>query len=204
VEGCQFDTIYHEHFSYLSLTFVQRLFASSGLRVFEVEELPTHGGSLRVFACRSERLDLRIGASVEKVLADERRAGMHALDFYSGFQKKVDAIKDNFLKLLIDLKSEGKMVVGYGAAAKGNTLLNYGGVKADLLPFVVDRSPHKQGLYLPGSHIPIVAEERIRQAKPDFIVIFPWNLRAEITAQLSYVRDWGARFIVAVPSLEVD
>jgi SAM-dependent methyltransferase len=203
VLGRQFDTIYHEHFSYLSLSFVQRLFAENGLLVFDVDELPTHGGSLRVYAAHSSRDSVQQCAGVGKVLADEERAGMRGLGFYSGFQEKVDAIKHGFLKFLVEQASAGKVVAGYGAAAKGNTLLNYCGIKRDMIPFVVDRSPHKQGLFLPGSHIPIVVEEELRRARPDYVVIFPWNLRTEIMNQLSYVREWGSRFVVAVPEIEI-
>jgi 2-polyprenyl-3-methyl-5-hydroxy-6-metoxy-1,4-benzoquinol methylase len=204
VEGCQFDTIYHEHFSYLSLIFVQRLFAENGLRVIDVEELTTHGGSLRVIAVRSESRDFEASARVQKVLADERTSGLTQSSYYEGFQDRVDTIKNDFLRFLIDQKAKGEVVAGYGAAAKGNTLLNYCGVKPDLIKFVVDRSPHKQGHYLPGSHIPVVSEDRIREEKPHFIVIFPWNLKSEIMRQLAYVRDWGAKFVFAVPRLEIE
>jgi SAM-dependent methyltransferase len=199
----QFDTVYHEHFSYFSLHTVQRIFARHGLRIWDVEELPTHGGSLRLWVCRD---GARHGqnAAVAALLAREADAGMTAMDFYRGFQPLADIIKNDFLAFLLECKRKGKRVAAYGAAAKGNTLLNYAGVRPDLLPFVVDASPHKQGLYLPGSHIPVLAEARLREATPDFVVVLPWNLREEITAQLAYIRDWGGKFVTAVPRLEVD
>jgi SAM-dependent methyltransferase len=196
----QFDTVYHEHFSYFSLHTVQRIFLAHGLRIWDVERLPTHGGSLRLWVCLDEAAH-RETASVAELLAEEQAAGMTTIDYYRGFQPHADAIKNDFLAFLLDCRRTGKRVVGYGAAAKGNTLLNYAGVKPDLLAFVVDASPHKQGLYLPGSHVPVVAETRIRESKPDFVVIFPWNLRSEITEQLHYIRDWGGKFVTAVPEL---
>jgi 2-polyprenyl-3-methyl-5-hydroxy-6-metoxy-1,4-benzoquinol methylase len=203
VEECQFDTIYHEHFSYLSLVFVNKLFTRHGLVIFDVEELPTHGGSLRVYAAHLDRDHLKISRSVEEILSREETHGLTTMVFFEGFQARVNALKNAFLRFLIEQKELGKVVVGYGAAAKGNTLLNYCGVKPDLIPFVVDRSPHKQGHYLPGSHIPIVSEDRIREIRPDFVVIFPWNLEQEITEQLAYVREWDGRFVTAIPKLRV-
>ncbi|MFN3687568.1 methyltransferase domain-containing protein [Salinarimonas sp.] len=199
----QFDTIYHEHFSYLSLMAVERIFAANGLAAFDVETLPTHGGSLRVFA---ERADARRRAEAEGLRAQrahEAQAGLDGRAFYEGFQAQAEAVKDDVLRFLLDAKRDGARVVGYGAAAKGNTLLNFAGVRPDLLPFVVDRSPAKQGKYLPGSRIPIVPEERLAAERPDYVLILPWNLRDEIAAQLAYVRDWGGRFVTAVPELEV-
>ena len=202
VQQGQFDTVYHEHFSYLSLHTVQRIFASQGLTVWDVQTLPTHGGSLRVWA--QHQANARPATStVTKVLTAEAAAGMLGDDFYRGLQARVDAIKDDLLGFLIAQKRAGKTVAAYGAAAKGNTLLNYAGVRPDLLPYVVDASPHKQGRYLPGSRIPIVAESRLRDMKPDFILILPWNLRDEIVEQLAYVREWGAKFVTAVPGLRV-
>ena len=198
----QFDTVYHEHFSYFSLHTVQRIFAAHGLRIWDVEELPTHGGSLRLWTSREGSSHQQTPA-VAALLAREATAGMAEMDYYRGFQPLADSIKNDFLAFLLDCKRDGKRVAGYGAAAKGNTLLNYAGVKPDLLPFVVDVSPHKQGLYLPGSHIPVVLETRIRDWKPDFVVILPWNLRQEVTGQLDYIREWGGRFVTAVPSLEI-
>jgi SAM-dependent methyltransferase len=203
VEQCQFDTIYHEHFSYLSLTAVNHVFEHNGLAVFDVEELPTHGGSLRVFAqCRG------VGghATTERVatlLERERAAGVMRASFYAEFQARAARVKDDFVAFLIEAKRQGKSVMAYGAAAKGNTLLNFAGVRADLLSHAVDRSPAKQGLFMPGSRIPIVGEAVLKQRRPDHIVILPWNLTDEITAQLDYVREWNGRFVVAVPSLRI-
>jgi len=198
----QFDTIYHEHFSYLSLTAVDRILAENGLSIFDVEEHPTHGGSLRVFAQPSAGTHPR-GTNVRELLECERRAGVSTAKYYEGFQRRADKVKDDFLSFLLGAKREGKVVVGYGAAAKGNTLLNYAGVRADLIPFVVDRNPAKQNKFLPGSRIPIVDEARLKQVKPDYVVIFPWNLKSEIMEQLKYIREWGAKFLTAVPQLEV-
>ena len=198
----QFDTVYHEHFSYLSLGFVIRLFASQGLTVWDVEGLPTHGGSLRVWA--QHRANRRAPtARVSEMLAREESAGMGGAAFYRGLQARADRIKDDLVGFLIEQKRRGRSVVGYGAAAKGNTLLNYAGVRPDLLPFVVDASPHKQGRYLPGSRIPVRDEAALRAARPDCVLVLPWNLRDEIAAQLAYVREWGGRFVTAVPELQV-
>lgn len=198
----QFDTVYHEHFSYFSLHTAQRILARHGLRIWDVEELPTHGGSLRLWACRNDASHRQTPA-VATLEAKESAAGMHGMDYYSGFQPLADAVKNEFLGFLLDCKRTGKHVVGYGAAAKGNTLLNYAGVRPDLLAYVVDASPHKQGRYLPGSRIPVVAEQRILQSRPDFVVIFPWNLWPEITEQLGYIRGWGGKFVTAIPKLAV-
>lgn len=199
----QFDTVYHEHFSYFSLHTVQRVFAANGLAVWDVEPLTTHGGSLRVWACRQEA-SREPSPRVADVLRAEAEAGMDSLDYYRGFQSQADAVKNGLLAFLLDEKRADRRVVAYGAAAKGNTLLNYAGVRPDLLPYVVDASPHKQGRFLPGSRIPVVAEEVLRRDQPDTILILPWNLQHEIRAQLGYVREWGARFAVAVPALQVD
>lgn len=201
VQNKQFDTIYHEHFSYLSLLTVQKIAESQGLEVFHVQEIPTHGGSLRVLMSHKGAHDVR--ASVGEVLAKERAAGMDSLGFYDGFQASVDTVRLDFLDFLVAAKKSGKTVVGYGAAAKGNTLLNYSGVKTGFIDYVCDLSPHKQGLLLPGSHIPIVSPDELARTKPDYIVIFPWNLRDEVTKQLAYTREWGAKFVVAIPKLEV-
>ncbi len=203
VQQGQFDTIYHEHFSYLSLQTVQRIFSSQGLTVWDVQTLPTHGGSLRVWAQHLSN-PRAATARVAEVLATEFAAGMQVDVFYGGLQARMDAIKDDLLGFLIDQKRAGKTVAAYGAAAKGNTLLNYAGVRPDLLPYVVDASPHKQGRFMPGSRIPIVAESHLRDMKPDFVVILPWNLRDEIVEQLAYVRQWGAKFVTAVPGLRVE
>ncbi len=202
VQNRQFDTVYHEHFSYLSFLTVQRVFASHGLRLWDVETLETHGGSLRVWACRDDASHFPT-ANVAAMADRERGAGMTNASWYHGFQQVAERVKDEFLAFLLEQKRAGKVVAAYGAAAKGNTLVNFTGVRADLLRFVVDASPHKQGRYLPGSRIPVVDESHLRRERPDFIVILPWNLRPEITAQLHYVSDWGGRLVVAVPTLQV-
>jgi SAM-dependent methyltransferase len=203
VQECQFDTIYHEHFSYLSLSAVVTIFRANGLGVFDVQELPTHGGSLRVFAQRLDTGKRDVTAAVPEVLQREAAAGMTSAAYYAGFQARADRVKNDFLSFLIQAKRDGRKVGAYGAAAKGNTLLNYAGVRSDLLPWVVDRNPAKQGKYLPGSRIAIVSEAHLRAERPDLIVILPWNLSAEVTAQLAYARDWGAKFVQAVPELTI-
>ena len=199
----QFDTIYHEHYSYLSLTAVERIFKENGLLVFDVERIPTHGGSLRVFACRADSKPFEPSKRVSDILSFETKTGIMTASYYSCFQAKADKVKNDFLKFLVDARNEGKKTIGYGAAAKGNTLLNYTGVRPDLVSFVVDKNPAKQGKYLPGSRIPIVDDDRIRAFQPDNVVIFPWNLKEEIMVQLSYIRDWGAEFVTAIPELEI-
>lgn len=204
VEQCQFDTIYHEHFSYLSFSTVRRIFNTHGLELFDVEEIPTHGGSLRIFGKHIEDHGRSISPNVKNLLDKEREFGLDDLDYYQGFQSRVDRIKHDLLTLLLDAKREGKKVIGYGAAGKGNTLLNYCGVKGnDLINCVVDASPHKQHKFLPGSHIPVVAEEKIKMYRPDYILILPWNIKEEIMQQLSYVNEWGCKFIVAVPEVKI-
>lgn len=202
VQHRQFDTVYHEHFSYFSFHTVQDIFAAHGLRIWDVERLPTHGGSLRIWAAHRGSRHAETQA-VATLLSVEVKAGMHDAPFYKDFQQQADTVKDDCLMFLLEQRRAGRKVAAYGAAAKGNTLLNYAGVKPDLLAYVVDASPHKQGHYLPGSHIPVVAEQHLRQDRPDYVLILPWNLREEITAQLSYIRDWGGRFVVAVPQLAV-
>ena len=199
----QFDTIYHEHFSYLSFGTVVNIFAKNGLSVFDVEKLGTHGGSLRVFAQRSDTGSHQPSVRVEELISEENNAGMTTIDFYRDFQEHAEKVKNDFLRFLIEKKSQGKLVVGYGAAAKGNTLLNFAGVKSDLIKYVVDRSPHKQGKFMPGSRIPIVSEDRLASDKPDFVVIFPWNLSAEISDQLKNLSSSGTEFVTAVPQLSV-
>lgn len=200
VQQCQFDTLYHEHFSYLSLTAVQRIFAANGLAVFDVQELPTHGGSLRVLAQRSDAATPRATEpTVAALLARETAAGVGSADFYSNFQLQPLRIKRELLSFLLDAQARGRKVAAYGAAAKGNTLLNFAGVRADLLPYVVDKNPAKQGQFLPGSRIPIVDEAHLRADRPDVVLILPWNLKDEVTAQLAYVREWGGQLAVAVP-----
>ncbi|HSI58344.1 MAG TPA: class I SAM-dependent methyltransferase [Ideonella sp.] len=201
VQNHQFDTIYHEHFSYLGFGTVQRIFAAQGLRLWDVQELPTHGGSLRIWAQHAAH-DRPVQPRVAQMLAREDAAGMNTPAFYQGLQRQAERIKDDLLVFLIEQKRAGKRVAAYGAAAKGNTLLNYAGIRPDLLPYVVDASPHKQGRLLPGSRIPVVDEARLRSEKPDVILILPWNLREEIAEQLAYAREWGACFATAVPSLQ--
>ena len=199
----QFDTIYHEHFSYLSLTAVSRIFAVNGLSIFDVEEHPTHGGSLRVFAQRSDKGQRPRSDRVKDLLEREALAGLTTTDYYLGFQAKTDKVKNDFLAFLLDTRRQGKTVAAYGAAAKGNTLLNYSGIRSDLLPYVADRNPAKQGKYLPGSRIPIVTEARIREEKPDYVLILPWNIKEEVMTQLAYVRDWKGEFVTMIPKIEV-
>lgn len=199
----QFDTIYHEHYSYLSLTAVKRIFEDNGLSVFDVDELPTHGGSLRVYAQRKDTGVRETSQNVARMLDIEASAGMTTAEFYAGFQEKANRVKNDFLTFLIEAQRAGKTVVGYGAAAKGNTLMNYAGVRSDLLSYVVDRNPAKQDKFLPGCRIPIVGEVQLKQSCPDYVVILPWNLRAEVVEQLAYIREWGGQFVTAVPSLKV-
>lgn len=202
LERNYFDTIYHEHFSYLSLHAVRTIFSKAGLGVIDVEELETHGGSLRAFAVRSENSP-EPSPRVNEFLGREVAAGLLDDEVYSGFQDRINAVKDNFLEFLIKEKRAGRKVAAYGAAAKGNTLLNYAGVKPDLLHFVADRSPGKIGKFLPGSRIPVVHEDHLRRERPDTIIILPWNLREEICRQLADAREWGARFVTVLPQLEV-
>jgi SAM-dependent methyltransferase len=199
----QFDTIYHEHFSYLSLIAVERIFSANGLVVFDVEEIPTHGGSLRVFARRADTACHARTARVDALLARERAAGLNRADRYAEFQARVDRVKDDFHGFLLEAKRAGRTVAAYGAAAKGNTLLNYAGVRPDLIACVADRNPFKQGHWMPGSRIPIVDEHHLTRMRPDYVVILPWNLRSEVMDQLEPLRAAGCRFVTAVPALEV-
>jgi hypothetical protein len=202
IEGNEFDTIYHEHFSYFSLLAVQRVFAAHGLTIVDVEELPTHGGSLRIYA-RHFAEGEAVGERVLHLLTVEREYGLDRLATYAQFAASVRETKRALLSFLIAAKAEGKSVVAYGAPAKGNTLLNYCGIRTDFVDYTVDRSPHKQGLFLPGTRIPIFAPERIRETKPDYVLILPWNLKDEIVAQLQDVREWGGRFVVPIPRVEI-
>jgi SAM-dependent methyltransferase len=202
IEGNQFDTIYHEHFSYFSLSTVKHVFDVHHLQVFDVEEIPTHGGSLRVHV-QHAGADRSVGQAVERLLADERQFGIGALTTYRRFGAEVQRTKRNLLRFLIEAKENGKRVAGYGAPAKANTLLNYCGIRADLLEFTVDRSPYKQGRLLPGTRIPVHDPKRILETKPDFVLILPWNIKEEITQQMNCIRDWGGRFVVPIPRLEV-
>jgi hypothetical protein len=204
VENCQFDTIYHEHYSYLSFTTVQKVFAAHGLEMFDVEEQTTHGGSLRIFAKHAADTSKQITSNVANMLKTEADAGMLTSEYYKAFQLQVNTIKNQFLKFLIECQEGGKKVIGYGAAAKGNTLINYAGLKGDdLIKFVVDAAPSKQGKYLPGSHIPVYDQQKIAEYKPDYVIIFPWNLKEEIINQHSYIYEWGGKFVVFIPKLEV-
>jgi SAM-dependent methyltransferase len=199
----QFDTIYHEHYSYFSFATVRKVFAAHGLTLFDVEELPTHGGSLRIFARHDEDACKPVGKRVADLLAREREAGLDRLETYSAFTARVERVKRGLLRFLIQAKEEGKSIAGYGAPAKGNTLLNYCGVRTDFLDYTVDRSPHKQGRYLPGVRIPIHGPERLRETRPDYVLILPWNLKEEIVEQMADVRSWGGRFVVAIPEVQV-
>lgn len=201
VQG-QFDTVYHEHFSYLSLQTVQRVFEGADLRVWDVEEIPTHGGSLRLYGCHRDDARPEL-SSVAALLHKEARTGLNDMNTYRSFQPRVEKIKDNLLVFLIEQKRRGKTVAAYGAAAKGNTLLNFAGIRPDLIPYVCDAAPSKQGKYLPGSHIPILPPAAIAERKPDYVIILPWNIRDEIIGQLGHIRKWGGRFVTAVPTLEV-
>lgn len=200
VDECQFDTIYHEHFSYLSFLTVKTIFDFHGLDMFDVEELPTHGGSLRIFAKHKEDTVHQISPRVEKLLKKEIKAGLNTIAYYKGFQQKIEEIKLSFIQFLINQKRLGKKVIGYGAAAKGNTLINFCGIHGtDLISFVVDASPYKQHKYLPGSHIPVVSMERIYEYKPDYVVVFPWNLIKEISNSLSFIKNWGGKLVIFIP-----
>jgi hypothetical protein len=202
IEHVLFDTVYHEHFSYLSLKTVRSIFAASDLRVFDVEELPTHGGALRVYGCHDH--DVRATAPAVRALEiEEQRRGLGSVATYLAFQARADRIKDNLLVFLIEHKRIGRKVAAYGAAAKGNTLLNYAGVKPDLLPFVCDAALSKQGKYLPGSRIPILPPATLKDRKPDLVLILPWNIAEEVVQQHGYIREWGGRFVVPVPEIKV-
>lgn len=202
IEHTQFDTVYHEHFSYLSLYTVAKIFAAAGLCIYDVEELPTHGGSLRIFGTHAERAPA-VSDKVAAVLDAEASAGLQGLAVYEGFQQRADAVKNGLLSFLVEQKRAGKKVAAYGAAAKGNTLLNYAGVKPDLLAFVCDAAPSKQGKYLPGSHIPVFAPELLKTERPDIVVILPWNIASEVMSHTAYIREWGGQYAIAVPALEV-
>ncbi len=203
IEENQFDTIYHEHFSYFSFLTAERVLASHRLTIFDVEQIPTHGGSLRVYARREEDESKAVQSAVGELLEVERKAGLDRLEGYRGFEARVRLTKRNLLRFLLDARERGNSVVGYGAPAKGNTLLNYCGIRTDLLDYTVDRSPHKQGRYLPGTRIPIYPPARLAETRPDYVLILPWNLRDEITGKMAHVRDWGGRFVVPVPELEI-
>ena len=198
----QFDTIYHEHFSYFSFLTVEKVFATHGLTLFDVEELPTHGGSLRIYGQHNDGKK-PISDRISKLKTQEIEAGLEQRSTYLGFGEQVKATKRHLLSFLIDIKNQGKSVVGYGAPAKGNTLLNYCGIRTDLLDYTVDRSPYKQGLFLPGTHIPIYHPDKIIETKPDYLLILPWNIKDEIIEQMSHIREWGGQFVVPIPQVEV-
>ena len=199
----QFDTIYHEHFSYFSFYSVEKIFAAHGLRIFDVQELPTHGGSLRIFACHDDNSLQTATDNIEKLRNREIENGVNNPEEYLAFSERVRETKRKLLEFLIREKRAGKVIVGYGAPAKGNTLLNYCGIRSDFIDYTVDLSPHKQGLYLPGTRIPIYGPDKIRETKPDYVLILPWNLKKEIVAQMSYIRQWGGKFITPIPEVMV-
>jgi hypothetical protein len=203
VDNNQFDTIYHEHFSYLSFHTVKEIFEKAGLELFDVDELPTHGGSLRIYAKHKEDQSKEISSSVKNLLNREIAKGVKTMSYYENFQQKALEVKLGVISFLIEQKRAGKKVAAYGAAAKGNTLLNYCGIKNDLLEFVVDANPNKQNKWLPASHIPVMNEDYLKKEKPAYVFILPWNLKDEITEQLSYIREWGGQFVIPVPSLQV-
>jgi hypothetical protein len=203
IEGNQFDTIYHEHFWYFSLVAVERLFAAHGMVVFDVDEIWTHGGSLRIYVRPAEDNSRPVSSRVTELRKREEQKGYLDLAFYRRFEDQVRATKRKLLQLLISAKAEGKRIAGYGAPGKGNTLLNYCGVRSDFLDFTVDRNPYKQGKYLPGTHVPIFAPEKIDETRPDYILILPWNFKDEIMTQLAHVREWGGKFIVPIPEATV-
>jgi hypothetical protein len=199
----QFDTIYHEHYSYLSLIAVQSIFELNGLSIFEVEELTTHGGSLRIFVQHSDAGKQQISPAVRSLKNKENLAGVNTLNYYKDFQFKVEKVKIDFLDFLIQAKKNGKKIIAYGAAAKGNTMMNFAGIHNDLIGFIVDKNPAKQGKYMPGSRIPIMAEKWIKDERPDYVVILPWNLKKEVIRQLDYIRQWGGQFVISIPEMEI-
>jgi len=203
IEGNQFDTIYHEHFSYFSFTTVEKVFAAHGLTLFDVEELPTHGGSLRIYARHAQDGTKPVTDRVAALRARETALGFERLEYYAAFGEKVKETKRSILEFLIAAKREGKRIAGYGAPGKGNTLLNYCGIRTDFLDYTVDRNPYKQGKYTPGTHIPILHPDRIRETRPDYLFLLPWNLKEEIMQQTAYIREWGGRFIVPIPVVKV-
>jgi SAM-dependent methyltransferase len=203
MEGNQFDTIYHEHFSYLSFLTTMKILAKFDLAIFDVEELPTHGGSLRVYARHAEDTSHPVGERVQELASREELAGFARLETYCSFDEKVKEAKRKILTFLIDAKRAGKSIAGYGAPGKGNTLLNYCAIRTDFLDYTVDRNPYKHGKFLPGTHIPVFPPDKIRETKPDYVLILPWNLKNEIRDQLSYIREWGGKFVVPIPEVEV-
>jgi len=203
IEQNQFDTIYHEHFSYFSFLTVEKIFAAHNLTLFDVEELPTHGGSLRIYGRHNSAAEPVVSPRVTKLRQKESNAGLDRIETYLTFGEKVKETKRKLLSFLLNAKAQGKSIVGYGAPAKGNTLLNYCGIRTDVIDYTVDRNPHKQGLFLPGTHIAILSLDKIRETKPDYLLILPWNLKDEIMAQMSYIRDWGGEFVVPIPEVQL-
>jgi len=203
IQKNQFDTIYHEHFSYFSLLTVEKVFSSHNLTIFDVEEINTHGGSLRIFARHTKNDIFRVSERVPKLMAKENQFGLTDISTYTKFSDKVKAVRQRLREFFITAKNEGKKIVCYGAAAKGNTLLNYCGIGTDFVDYVVDLSPYKQGLFLPGTHIPITKPEKIRDTKPDYLVILPWNLKDEIINQMSYIRNWNGKFVIPIPEVKI-
>jgi hypothetical protein len=203
IEENQFDTIYHEHFSYFSLISVEKVFAAHGLRIFDVDELPTHGGSLRIYACHSGNASMLTTTRIEDLREREIREGFMTLEKYLSFSERVKGTKRNLLDLLIRLRRNGSSIVGYGAPGKGNTLLNYCGIRTDFLDYTVDRNPYKHGKFLPGSHIPIYPPDRIKETKPDYVMVLPWNIKDEVMKQVSFISDWGGKFIIPIPDVKI-
>jgi hypothetical protein len=203
MEENQFDTIYHEHFSYFSFMTAERIFGAHGLTLFDVEELPTHGGSLRIYARHAEDSSKPVSARAMRLRAREEAAGFNRLEAYASFTEQVHETKRRLLEFLIGAKRNGKRIAGYGAPGKGNTLLNYCGIRTDFLDYTVDRNPYKHGRFLPGTHIPIYPPDRIRETRPDYVLILPWNLKDEIIEQVSYIRSWGGQFVVPIPDVKV-
>jgi hypothetical protein len=203
IEENQFDTIYHEHFSYFSFVTVEKILTAHGLTIFDVEELPTHGGSLRIYACHVEDTGKPIGKSVEELRAREQATGFISLKSYFSFAEKVKETKRKLLDFLIRAKREGKSIAGYGAPGKGNTLLNYCGIRTDFIDYTVDRNPYKQGKFLPGTHIPVFHPDKIRETRPDYVLILPWNIKDEIVKQMLYIREWSGQFIIPIPEISI-
>ncbi|EGP92878.1 C-methyltransferase [Nitrosarchaeum koreense MY1] len=203
IQQKQFDTIYHEHFSYFSFLVVQKIFASHQLTIFDVEEIPTHGGSLRVYAKHEENQKFKISENIAKLIKKEHEFGIDKMEVYSNFQKTIELLKQQICKFFSTIKNENKTIVGYGAPAKGNTLLNYCKIGNDVINYTVDKNPYKQGLFLPGTHIPILDLEKIRVTKPDYVLILPWNLKDEIIQQINFIREWGGKFVTVIPEVRI-
>ena len=203
IQQNQFDTIYHEHFSYFSFLVVQKIFSSHQLTIFDVDEISTHGGSLRIYAKHEENQELKVSENILKLIKKEYEFGLDKIITYSNFQKKVELLKQQICKFFISIKKEGKTIIGYGAPAKGNTLLNYCEIGNEVINYTVDKNPHKQGLFLPGTHIPIESPEKIKITKPDYILILPWNLKDEIIQQIDFIREWGGKFVTVIPEVRI-